>query len=79
MARSDAIMPMYQMIHIAQSPRINPHAVGSTSGTVRAKGGGIGTCAAGLDGNSLSVTFQQPLQRSDRARSAGHVEGSLMV
>src|SRR6266851_1522274 len=29
MARSDAIMPMYQMIHIAQSPRINPRAVGS--------------------------------------------------
>ena len=29
MARSDAIMPMYQMIHIAQSPRINPRVVGS--------------------------------------------------
>src|SRR5262249_3465647 len=64
MARSDAIIATYQMIHMAQSPRIKPTAVGSTPGTVGAKHGEIGTCAIGLDENPGSVTFQQPERNS---------------
>ena len=50
MALSDAIIATYQMIHMAQSPD-EPAAAGSTRETVGAKGGEIGTCAIGPNGN----------------------------
>src|SRR5262245_66447540 len=62
MALSDATIATYQMIHMAQSPH-EPAAAGSTPETVGAKGGEIGTCAIGLDGNPQSVTFRQPAAR----------------
>src|SRR6516162_8820328 len=61
-------MATYQMIHIAHSPDRNPRAAGSTPGTVGAKGGGIGTCAARRGGIPSSVTFRQPAARRSRAR-----------
>jgi hypothetical protein len=59
MALSDATIATYQMIHMAQSPH-EPAAAGSTPETVGAKGGEIGTCAIGPDGNPQSVAFRQP-------------------
>lgn len=66
MARSDAIIPMYQMIHIALLPPKGTHgAAGSRSGTVHAEGGGIAACCVRLGGKACDVTFRQRRERAD--------------